>query len=382
MGPLDDLKFRLVRAAGRVLRPLIKVVDPRRTPLPGQVELRPARTVRWDKSKLTYVGPKPFWWDRDEFVLEASWRAEIANAEVIGKGVVITHEGAVVLESTLFQRSYFRRSHVEHQIVGRRFLPTEEFEYTIPLANYLDISYFHWTLESMGRLALVEEELKDPSLQVLIGDRPSRYTRDTIALLFDIERDRIVHGAAKRKLISRCLMVSNPHSRDEGPGRVEVYPPEHIQWLNRTGQVRIGGLRNERKNIIISRRLQRGRRITNEEVIMQRFPRLNFELVALEELSVRDQVDLFAHAGVIIGVHGAGFTNLVYAQDAAVIELYPTQLQEKNTAYFVQIAACLGLPHLVLHFEGVGPAPHWDLTLNDELLDHMEKFLRAHGRLG
>jgi capsular polysaccharide biosynthesis protein len=381
MGLLNDLKFRLVRAAGRLLRPLIKVIDPRRTPLPGQVELRPARTVRWDRSKLTYIGPKPFWWDRDEFKLEASWRAEITNAEVIGKGVVITSDGAVILESTLFQRSYFRRSHVEHLIVGRRFVSTEKFDHAVPLTNYLDISYFHWTLESIGRLALVENELKERSLHVLIGDRPSRYMRDTITFLLALERDRIVHGAAKRKLISRCLMVSNPHSRDEEHGRVEVYPPEHIQWLNARGHERIGGLRGERRNFIISRRLQRGRRIMNEALLLQRFPQLNFELVALEELSVRDQVDLFAHAGVIIGVHGAGLTNLVYAKDAAVIELYPTQLQEKNTAYFVQIASCLGLPHLMLHFEGVGPAPHWDLTLNEEQLGHMEKFLRAHGRL-
>src|SRR6185436_20939306 len=99
-----------------------------------------------------------------------------------------------------------------------------------------------------------------------------RFTRDTITLLFDMERDRIVHGAAKRKLLDRCLMVSNPHSRDKGPGRVEVYPPEHIRWLNSTGHARIGGLRNERKNIIISRRLQPGRRIRNEDVLLERFP--------------------------------------------------------------------------------------------------------------
>ncbi len=380
MSATRHLKFRLVQAAGRILRPLVRVVDPRRTPLPGQVELLPKRTVHWDLSKLTWVGPEPFWWAQRDYTLDPAFRVELRDAEMLGHGVVVTAKGEAVLESTLFQQSYLHRSHVDHLILGRRLLKAEHFDAVIPLTNYLDLSYFHWTLEAVGRLALVEDQLKDPAWKVLISEKKARYLRDALVFLFDIDASRVVDGRAKRKVMRRCLMVSNPHSRSLPGAGVEVYPPEHIHWLNARGHERIGGVRPGRRNIVISRRKQIGRKITNEEVLLQRFPQLNLEFVTLEDLSLREQVDTFAHAGVIIAVHGAGLANLVYAKDASVIELYPMPLQAKNSAYFVQIAASLGLPHLVLHYEGVGPAPHWDVTLTNEQLDHMERFLRAQGR--
>jgi hypothetical protein len=381
-GTAKDLRFRLVKAVGRLLHPLIRKLDLRAHPLPGQVTLLPKRTVRWDLSKLTWIGPEPFWSAQREYTLDAAYRVELRDAEMIGHGVVITKKGEAVLESTLFQQSYLRRSHVEHLIVGRRFLDTERFDAVVPLTNFLDLSYFHWTLEAVGRLALVEDQLKDPVWKVLISEREHRYLRNTIAFLFGLEDSRVVSSTAKRKVMARCLMVSNPHSRSVPGAGVEVYPPEHLRWLNTRGHERIGGVRPERRNIVISRRKQIGRKITNEEVLLQRFPQLDLEFVTLEDLDVREQVDTFAHAGVIIAVHGAGLANLVYATDAAVIELYPTPLQAKNSAYFVQIAACLGLSHLVLHYEGTGPAPHWDATLTTEQLDHMESFLRAQGKVG
>lgn len=381
MSATRHLKFRLVQAAGRILRPLVRVVDPRRTPLPGQVELLPKRTVHWDLSKLTWVGPEPFWWAQREHRLDPAYHVELADAEMVGKGVVLTHNGRVVLESTLFDRSYLRRSHVEHLILGRQGLRAAHFAQVVPLTNYLDISYYHWTLESIGRLAFVEELLRDERWQLLVDERSPRFVQGTIGFLLGIGASRVVSSTAKRKVMHRCLMVSNPHSRPQGVGGVEVYAPEHLRWLQRRGHERIGGVRPERQNIIITRRQQPGRRLLNEEELLQRFPSLRFKLVALEDLSIREQVETFAHAGVIVAVHGAGLANLVYATDAAVIELYPTPLQEKNAACFTQISACLGLPHLLIHFEGHGPAPNWDHSLTANDLQHMEAFLRKWGRL-
>ncbi len=86
---LREAKFRLVQAIGRLTHRWLRVRDLRRDPLRGQVELRPARTVHWDLSKLTYIGPEPFWWTQEEFSLDLSYRVELPYAEMIGKGVVI-----------------------------------------------------------------------------------------------------------------------------------------------------------------------------------------------------------------------------------------------------------------------------------------------------
>lgn len=378
---LREARFRVVKFIGRILTPFMRTLDPRVQPLPGQVRLLPARTVEIDLSKLLFVGPKPAWMEQPRFDLQAAFQVELRDAEMIGKGVVITRTGEVILESTLFRRSYFRRSHVEHLILGRRWLAADHFDQVLPLTNYLDLNYFHWTLEALGRLAFAEDQLIKDGWKVLIDERSSAYVRSTLAFFFGLDGSQVVTGHRKRKIMHRCLLVSNPHSAFPVSGGVEVHAPEHLRWLNRRGHERIGGVRPERHNIVITRKQQIGRHITNEALLAERFPSLRLRYVALEDLTIAEQVDLFAHAGVIIGVHGAGFTNLVYAKDAAVIEFYPTALPEKNTIYFTQITAHLGLPHLVLSFTGEGIAPHWNHTLSEDDLQRMQRFLEENGRL-
>jgi capsular polysaccharide biosynthesis protein len=42
----------------------------------------------------------------------------------------------------------------------------------------------------------------------------------------------------------------------------------------------------------------------------------------LEELSIPEQVALFSNAEIVVGPHGAGFTNLLFAEDTDVVSLY------------------------------------------------------------
>jgi capsular polysaccharide biosynthesis protein len=39
-------------------------------------------------------------------------------------------------------------------------------------------------------------------------------------------------------------------------------------------------------------------------------------------LTLEEQIDLFSNATHVIGVHGAGLTNLIHARTAAVLELF------------------------------------------------------------
>ena len=67
--------------------------------------------------------------------------------------------------------------------------------------------------------------------------------------------------------------------------------------------------------------------------------------VAVEpgELSVREQINLFAGAQAVIGLHGAGMTNIAFApRGATVIELQPAGLDWARTVLFWNIAAVAG----------------------------------------
>jgi capsular polysaccharide biosynthesis protein len=65
------------------------------------------------------------------------------------------------------------------------------------------------------------------------------------------------------------------------------------------------------------------RRIVNETDLVKELVLYGFEVVSLSGMSFADQVRLFDEAEIIVGPHGAGFTNAVFAQPGTtLIELF------------------------------------------------------------
>jgi capsular polysaccharide biosynthesis protein len=69
--------------------------------------------------------------------------------------------------------------------------------------------------------------------------------------------------------------------------------------------------------------------LINEDALRDFLQREGFTVVIPGELPFADQVKLFAQAGVIVGIHGAGLTNLLWAPPGCtVIELAPAGLRD------------------------------------------------------
>jgi capsular polysaccharide biosynthesis protein len=65
------------------------------------------------------------------------------------------------------------------------------------------------------------------------------------------------------------------------------------------------------------------RRLVDEEMLWLRLERRGFVRVDPGAMSVRDQIDHFAAAEVIVGLHGAALTNLVFGQPGVrVLEIF------------------------------------------------------------
>jgi len=71
--------------------------------------------------------------------------------------------------------------------------------------------------------------------------------------------------------------------------------------------------------LYISRRKAALRRIVNESEIIPLLEAHGFETVLSEDLSLAEQIELFAKAGAVIGAHGAGLTNLIYCDPGSYV---------------------------------------------------------------
>jgi capsular polysaccharide biosynthesis protein len=96
--------------------------------------------------------------------------------------------------------------------------------------------------------------------------------------------------------------------------------------------------------IYISRRdSANSRRLINEEEFCHQLILCGFHCVVLSELSIAEQMALFSGARMIVGVHGAGLTNLVFASPGTVV--YELFLPTYNLPMFANIARWLNLDY-------------------------------------
>jgi Glycosyltransferase 61 len=93
-----------------------------------------------------------------------------------------------------------------------------------------------------------------------------------------------------------------------------------LAWLRAVALEYAGAAdRRPHRRLYISRRRSHYRRIVNETEVVAYLLDRGFEVHELEDYAYREQIALFAEASVVVGAHGAGHTNMLYAQPGMVL---------------------------------------------------------------
>ena len=208
-------------------------------------------------------------------------------------------------------------------------------------------NYHHWVIDLLPRLGLVARAGFAPSDfdHVIINQSGRRFQRDSLeALGFDPAR--ITTASDQVHVQAESLVVPSLKSHNQ------CLPSPDISFLRRSLLGR-GPSRAPSRRLFISRRGAAFRQLRNESELLPVLAEHGFEVVSLGDHSLGDQARLFSDAEWIVGVSGAGFSNLVFASPSAhVVELAPPQWL---SVYHWMISARLGLSHTVL----LGEGPAW-----------------------
>jgi len=205
-------------------------------------------------------------------------------------------------------------------------------------------NYYHWLIEVLGRLALLEMHniqydwlyvqkntpLMKKTLE-LWGINPSKIISPPQRDSFAIQADQIILPSylintnigfsfahpctttyVKNKLVSAVKEKNTPHSFS--------------------------------KKVFISRQ-DTHRRITNEDDIFQVLKCHGFKKYTLSSLSIEDQILLFDGADIVIGEHGAGLVNIIFCKpNTHIIEIF----QALKTTCFWSLANMLNLKYTAI----------------------------------
>ncbi len=129
---------------------------------------------------------------------------------------------------------------------------------------------------------------------------------------------------------------------------------------------------------VISRSKTRSRRVVNEPELLARLKPLGFLLVYLEDLSLRDQIHLFAQAEGIVASTGAGLVNLVHARPGTPVAILMPEacpdLVCQEIATFAQLRSAIfyAEPQPIGTTDRIGCDIRLDETVLTSLARHFE----------
>jgi predicted nucleic acid-binding protein len=329
----------------------------------------------FSNKNLTYTGEHPYWMSFKKIELRKLFTEVAYNIEVIGDGIIIDKEGCINLESTIFQEEYFYKLKSNHLVKFRKLFPYKKINKAIVLTNYLDRNYYHWIMESIGRLAVLDQQILNEYTIVLHSKTP-RFQIDSLVELFGIEPSMIHFKKETRLKVSQVLIPSFPHTRNSFSEWTNIYDADVIKKVNSISKSKTIAS-SKKRNFIISRKKATMRRIINEKLILEKFNDLNFEVVALEEMTFKEQMSLFRNAGIIIGTHGAGLANLIFSDNPLVIELFPSNRYNRDAFYFYQITNALEIQHVILEYNATN-YERQDLIITQKIIFDIDCIIKKH----
>lgn len=175
----------------------------------------------------------------------------------------------------------------------------------------------HFLLDHFARIAIYQK-YTDEAFLCLFEDH--QYFQEIARIAGFTER--IFRAEARRYSVTaeRLLVSSNLVEDFRHPGH--LCASWTLDFL-RQRLVPTLGVGNRRK-LYISRADARTRNIVNQAEVEAMLSRCGFEAVTLGHVSAAMQIELFQTASHVVGVHGAGLTNVLFAPPGAkVLEILP-----------------------------------------------------------
>ncbi|MDJ1504102.1 glycosyltransferase family 61 protein [Xanthocytophaga agilis] len=203
-------------------------------------------------------------------------------------------------------------------------------------------NYYHWTTEALPRLFSIRE--KAPNLTLLIHEKTPRFIDEYLRFFSFREIVRI-----KDDEIVWAKKLWLPMHTARGLAHRLAVVKQLGHWIRSQAGIQP---QKTTKKIFISREKAKYRRAINEAEVFEFFEQLSYEKTYLEDLTLKDQIQLFTNASKIAGIHGAGFSNLLYSSQATLL----TDIihQEHQQDAFYNLADAMNVDYLRIECKGTG----------------------------
>ena len=213
-------------------------------------------------------------------------------------------------------------------------------------------NFGHWLVFTFPLVRYYREYLGDDPDFYYVGTPIHEWHYDSLAAL-GIEADRILTDAVVGdRMLFACADNHLPA------------PTQFLDFSTETLRLPYDSSVPKRR-IYISRALRPLRRLLNEEACLEVLAQHDFQPYRTENLTLSEELELFANAEAVVAVCGAGLANLLFCHPRCVaIELFPHGFVTPwfDTSWFSEVSAVRDITYGTLYGE---PTRNWGVRPRD-----------------
>lgn len=205
--------------------------------------------------------------------------------------------------------------------------PAQKLDRGIWITDEWSAEYYHWFADAMPRLEAAS----------------SRAGKDWPVILPDYYAERKYIGASlqklgftpfyynrdKRLLVRELLLPS--HTAPTGDTNIDI-----INILRE--KLTVNNKTTPHRKIYISRQKAKVRKVENEDAVFELMRKHGYEIHFMEDYSLQQQVALLSETKALIGLHGAGLTNMLFMPAGAQLLELRNQGDRSNNCFFSMAA--------------------------------------------
>ncbi|WP_299984566.1 glycosyltransferase family 61 protein [uncultured Pontibacter sp.] len=245
----------------------------------------------------------------------------------------LSHTGAILLNHKLIVESASSVTRLTATKAFRDFSLLIPHTYkdgvytTIQHSHWADNNISHWLIDCLPRVYIITQLIKEP-VTLLMWNGAQPYQKQMLSyLLRDYPHIKLKYIGKHQK-----IKIANFYLPSFVAATFSAYiPPDVSQWLR---EKLWDGYRikrdNPKKRVYISRSKARLRRILNERELIALLESFGFITIWAEDLDYKDQIQLFYDAEAVVSSHGAGLTNILFAEKCHVLEFHPAKIMKAH----------------------------------------------------
>lgn len=183
--------------------------------------------------------------------------------------------------------------------------------------------YFHWLTDALPRLMIAKEFIS--SHELVLPLEYERYSYITASLkLFDIA---VKYCDRSTKLRIEELILPS-HTAESGNYNKVVINQLRDMFLSKFPESK------PYRRIYISRKKAKKRKVANEDEVIKLLESFNYEIHYFEDYSFDQQVAICSESASLIGLHGAGLTNMLFMRPYTQVLELRNENDCENNCYF------------------------------------------------